>query len=608
MITRQCLDYIKDTVDIYDVVSPYVNLKKCGSNWRGLSPFTSEKTPSFFVMPTKKMFKCFSSGNAGDLFRFIQLKENVSFYEAVEMIADRFNIKLEFENIDKRHSKETSKKKTFFEINEVANNIFVKNFNLNDAFGKKVRSFWENVRNFSLLEAQKYSIGLCKNDEQQLLTELKKYFSLEELKKCGLFYFSSDNYSSFKLRFRYRLTIPIRDIQGRIVGFSARAVPELTSVLTDAKYINSPETEIFHKGNLLFGLYEARLHINECDHFWLVEGQLDVLRCWEKGLTTAVAPQGTAITDTQLQILKRYSSNLYCMLDGDKAGLRAAERLLHMAINAGLDVKYFLLPSGQDPDDFLKNISPETLQNFIKKSGLSIMEFAVKRYLPNSSSMSGRQKANALKNIYEIISNSDLSIIHESFLDEISQLCDLDRRAIGQDFETFLKKKRFSDPLSINNNSIDKIENQSNKINTVESQLIAICIEDPGLAKKISDIIEYDALTKSNLKESTILIKILNEAHEGLWEGINSLNNTKIFSEEERNTACSIFADISFPESIEFLANSCLKTIHIRFFKEKIAEIDKKISKISLDEKDMIRNLHKDRMYLRKRISLFPQI
>lgn len=606
MITRRCLEYIKDTVDIYDVVSPYVNLKKCGSNWRGLSPFTSEKTPSFFVMPAKKMFKCFSSGNAGDLFRFIQLKENVSFFEAVEMIADRFNITLELEKSDKGNNLTKFSKKDFFEINELANAVFRKNFEQNDSFGQKIRKFWQDVRGFSLESAKKNGIGLCKNDEAFILKVLSNKFSLNTIKESGLFYFNSDDLRTFRLRFRYRLTIPIKDIQGRIVGFSARVVPDMTSVLTDAKYINSPETEIFHKGALLFGLNEARLHIEQFGYFWLVEGQLDVLRCWEMGLSTAVAPQGTAITDTQLQILRRYASTIYCLLDGDEAGLRAAERLLPMTVSAGLEVKYYLLPESLDPDSFFKKCTSEFLKKFVQSDGISAMEFVAKCYF--HSSMSGRQKADALQHVYEIISCSDLSIMRESLLDEIAQLCNLDRRAIGQDFDTFIQRKRFNAPLPIQNTSMLKQKKNDTKIDSVESQLLAVCLDNPVLAKKISDIIEFDSLLSVRSVDADLLVKVLNEAHEGMWEGIVSLNNSKSFSEDEKNRAYSILAENYSVDDLKELVNSCLKIIHLRFCKEKIIELDKKFNKISLDEKEMIRNLQRDRMYLRQRMRSFPQI
>jgi DNA primase len=374
------LDHIKNTVDLCDVVSPDVNRKKCGANWRGLSPFNSEKNPSFFAMPAKKMFRCFSSGNAGDIFRFIQLKENVSFSEAIEIIADRFNIPLRFDSKPSGGRPAEFSKRDLFAINELANAIFVKNFQGDDALGQKIRRYWVEVRQFSLETANKHGVGLCKNDEKRLIEALvERKFTAAAIGESGLFYFKDRaDLSAFKLRFRNRLTIPIRDIQGRIVGFAARAVDGITSDGLDAKYVNSPETSIFHKSDILFGLHEARLRIGATDKFWLVEGQLDVFRCWEAGMLTAVAPQGTAITGTQLSTLRRYSPNLSCMLDGDDAGLRAADRLLHMAMAAGLEVKFYILPKGEDPDSFLRENGPDRVSFF--EGGMSAMEFAAKRH------------------------------------------------------------------------------------------------------------------------------------------------------------------------------------------------------------------------------------
>lgn len=609
MITRQCLDNIKETIDIYDIVSPYVNLKKCGANWRGLSPFTTEKTPSFFVIPAKRMFKCFSSGNAGDLFRFIQLKENVSFVEAVEMIANKFNLKLEFDDKNKNDLDVKYSKKDLIEINEIANLIFIRNFNANDPFGVKIKDFWQKTRNFDLNVAKENGIGVCKNDEKFLLEKLSKQFSLSAIKESGLFYFKEDSndLSSFKLRFRFRLTIPIRDIQGRIVGFSARAIPEITSSASDAKYINSPETSIFHKGNLLFGLHQARLHINEANQFWIVEGQFDVLRCWATGILTAVAPQGTAITDTQLSILHRYSPNLNCMFDGDEAGLRAADKLLHMSMSVGLEVKFYILPPSEDPDSFLKSCTQTQIKDFIKSSGMSAMEFAVKRYIPTPSLISGRQKADALQNIYEIIACTNSSIMHESLLDEVAQLCNFNRRAIGQDFNTFYQRKKFNNPLPVKF-SIENSQSKNQKMDSAECQLLAICLDNANIAKKIANILDFEVLASLNSSEGKLLIKLLNEIGEGLWDDINSLNNSEIFSEEEKNVAYSVLAEFNIEEDILKLVNFCLMKLHSRFYRRKINELDKKISKISLDEKDMIRNLQRDRLYLREQVSLYPQI
>jgi DNA primase len=582
-------------------------LKKCGANWRGLSPFNGEKTPSFFVMPEKKMFRCFSSGNAGDIFRFIQLKENVSFLESVEIIANRFNIQLRFDSKSSDNSPMEFSKKDLFAINELANGVFVKNFQSSDISGQKVRNYWSEVRKFSSETANKQGIGLCKNDEKDMINILLKHkISIEAIRQSGLFYFKDEaDLSTFRLRFRFRLTIPIRDIQGRIVGFSARVIEGMSTEISDAKYINSPETPIFHKGNILFGLQEARLHVNDADQFWLVEGQLDVFRCWEIGLLTAIAPQGTAITDAQLSTLRRYSSNLNCMLDGDAAGLRAADKLLRMAMAAGLEVKFYILPKDEDPDSFFKK-QDQDIDSFCK-AGISAMEFAVKYHSPNLSKMSSRQKADALQRIYEIISSSDSSIVHESLLDEVSQICGFDRRALAQDFATFYQRRKFNNPLPIK----FSIENESNsvrKLNSAESQLLSIILSDVNWAKKIAEVVLPELMQASSSPQSTLLAKILNEIAENLWEGMESINNSNTFSEEEKNIAYSALADFNCENDLQFLVNTSISKLYSKFIKEKINELDKKISKISLDERENLRNLQRDRMHLREKLLRPPRV
>ncbi|MDR1255617.1 MAG: DNA primase [Puniceicoccales bacterium] len=607
MIARECLEHMKEAVDICDVISPYVNLKKCGANWRGLSPFNSEKTPSFFVMPARKMFRCFSSGNAGDIFRFIQLKENVSFCEAAEIIANRFNIPLKFDSRSHGDQPAEFSKKDLFTINELANVFFTKSFHGNDAAGQKIRHYWTEVRQFSLETANRQGIGLCKNDEKCLIDALVRHkLPIAAIKQSGLFYAKDeDDVATYRLRFRFRLTMPIRDIQGRIVGFSARIVEGLPAEMLDAKYVNSPETPIFRKSNILFGLHEARLHIGAAEQFWLVEGPFDVFRCWEAGMLTAIAPQGTAIGDAQLSTLRRYSPNLNCLLDGDDAGLRAADRLLPMAMAAGLEAKFYVLPKGEDPDSFFKK-QGKNIALFLE-SGISAMEFAAKRYFPDAAKMSSQNKADALQKVYEIIASSDSSIVHESLLDEVSRIGNFDRRALAQDFATFYQRKKFNSPLPIKS-SIESNNVAVRKLDSAESQLLAIILSDVQLGKKIAAVLDVELVDADASPEAAILVKILSEIAENLWEGMEALNNSATFSEEEKNIAYSVLADFNCEGDPQTFANLSFSTLHSRFIKKKINELNEKISKISLDEKEMLRNLQRDKMYLRGKLLRPPWI
>ncbi|MDR1890710.1 MAG: DNA primase [Puniceicoccales bacterium] len=609
MITRNCIDKIKNSVDIYDVVSPYVMLKRCGINWRGLSPFNQEKTPSFFVMPAKKMFRCFSSGNAGDIFRFVQLKENVSFGDAVEMIAGRFNIPLEFEKSATFEAKPYTKK-TLFELHELVCDFFIKNFYANDARGEKIRRYWVENRKFSLDVARENGIGFAGNDDRALMKKISNAgYSLDAIKASGIFYFrenETDPHRFTIMRFNSRLTIPIRDIQGKIVGFSARLVDGMgqTNNLADAKYINSPATEIFQKGTILFGLDRARQYLEPNDAFWMVEGQFDAMRCWDNGINTAIAPQGTAITDAQLSTLRRYTMRLNCMLDGDGAGLKAAERMLPMAIGAGIDVKFFILPEGHDPDSYFCEDFESRFQT-LQQSAMTGIEFLANRWLIKKN-ITAQEKAEALTKIYEIISVAESAIVQKSYLDELSMAADLDQHAVFQDFKSFLKKKPFSKGLVAATGKTQEKEHQ--KISTAESQLLAIILSNDKIAKQMLDVHEQPFLQNLTSCEGKVLLKVLNEIKEYMWEGIAKLEALPLFSDDEKNLMYSLLAD--FDEDCEPLvvANACLRKLYSDFIKREINKINDSFRKISLDESDSIKTLQKCRLNLREMLKNPPQI
>ena len=607
MISSNCIERIRNSVDIYDLVSPYVTLKKCGANWRGLSPFNHEKTPSFFVMPAKKIFRCFSSGYAGDIFRFIQLKENVSFVDAVEIIAKRFGIPVEYDK-SSHFEKKPYSKNTLYEIHELVCKLFIKNFHADDIIGRKIRQYWTEERKFPLDVALENNIGFARNDAKKIIqTLLDSKFSIESLKASGLFFFKDGESDPFKfgLRFASRLTIPIYDIQGRIVGFSARFINGLTpkSELSDAKYINSPETDIFHKGNLLFGLHRARQYIDEAGEFWLVEGQFDTLRCWMNGLNTAIAPLGTAITDAQLAILRRYTTNVNCLLDGDSAGVKAAGRIIPMAMRAGLDLKLFILPGNNDPDSYFCNDFAKKFEQ-LKKSSMSSIQFLAQKF--SQKNMPAMEKAEVLTEIFETISSANSSIAQESYVAELARDANFDQHALFQDFKKFLDRKKFTDTPPVNPRNVTDIH--KDKLSTAEGQLLAIALTDDNIARQLAKLIDHQFWQTLQSMEGKVLIKILSDVHEKMWNGLNDLDNSDEFSDEEKNLIYSAMVDFEDDFDKISVANMCLKKIFTIFVKNEIAKIDVDIKKISLDETSTLRNLQSTRLKLRESLKNPPKI
>ncbi|MFP6900029.1 MAG: DNA primase, partial [Opitutales bacterium] len=337
---------LKARVPILDVVSTHVKLKRSGKSWVGLSPFSQEKTPSFYVHPDKDMFHCFSTSTGGDAIRFVQLVENLTFIEALETLAHRFNFPVQYEHGSSSEARQSDTMRSIlFALHEEAATWYREHFLAQDRDGEYIRDYWTNQRNFSLDAAEDFKVGFApaKGGLRKLLDQ--KEYSRKAMEESGLFI------AGGRERFRGRLMIPIRETQGRIAAFTARQL-EITP--TDdpahkAKYVNSPDTPIFRKGNLLFNLDKARVQLKEHKSFLLVEGQLDVMRCWEVGAKTAVAPQGTAFTEMQASLLARHQAeSLEVLLDGDTAGRSAALRILPKLLEAGLETTFLELPEDED--------------------------------------------------------------------------------------------------------------------------------------------------------------------------------------------------------------------------------------------------------------------
>ncbi|OHE74442.1 MAG: DNA primase [Verrucomicrobia bacterium GWF2_51_19] len=591
-VTKSCIDNIKRRVNLYDVVSPYVKLVKTGTSWKGLSPFSNEKTPSFFVHPDKGLFKCFSTGVAGDIFRFLELKENLSFTESVVAISERFHIELEYED---GVSKETiSDQKQLYGLHEEATAFFEKAFWANTTGGAFIQKYWAG-RHFQPELAKEFRIGFADVDDREFLKTIEGRFPAKTLEESGLFYARKDASRSLRLRFRGRLMIPIRDIQGRTIAFSSRQL-EITpndDPAHEAKYVNSPETPIFTKGHLLFNLDKARKHVQQTDCIWLVEGQLDTLRCFEKGLLTTVAPQGTAITESQLSLIRRYTTQLKCLLDGDGAGQRAAFRVLPMALKAGLEIEFYPLPPEEDPDTFFQK-SNDVLA-LLHKMRRSPMAFALDFLMAGKKDLSPGQKSTVLESIYEILAELSSVVTQEDYLHEVGQLLHIDFSSVLTDFKTFLRNQKqvFSAESNFSEKKVDK--NEKGKLTTAEYQLLLITLNDHTLATKIAQILNPEWIDDASL-EGLLLRKILADISEDLWHGSDDLEGL-FQTEEERNHLYGMLGETLPFEDNREAANQCIRTLFRSFLKAQMHHLDQQIE--SADETLKLQ-LSRERLSLRK--------
>ncbi|MEO0797179.1 MAG: DNA primase [Verrucomicrobiota bacterium] len=438
-IKESCIDEVRARASLVELVQDYTQLKRAGSEWKGLSPFTNEKSPSFFVNDGKNVFHCYSTDEKGDVFRFLELKEHLSFVEAVEFLARRFSVSLEYEQETEGQRANRGLRQELYALHDLAANYFRTCFETDGDEGVSIRDYWTNSRGFTIETAVEFKIGYAPADDGDcLLKKLRKRFSSEVIRESGLYYHreSDRNLKWAKARFQGRLMIPILDAQGRCCAFTARqtAATPPEDPAREAKYVNSPETRIFKKGRLLFNLDRARRSIREGDAFLMVEGQLDAIRCHSVGLLNAIAPQGTAVTADQLTMLRRYSSNLNVLLDGDSAGRKAGYRLLAESLKSGLDLTFLSLPESSDPDELLRERGARAIDE-LSEAPLSAMEIAVQSLLPKTTEASARAKGVALDEIYKLLINVDEITVREGYLKEVARLINVKFSSAQKDAE-----------------------------------------------------------------------------------------------------------------------------------------------------------------------------
>src|SRR3954468_24567668 len=390
VIKPTCVRDLKLRVNLADVVARTVTLRKAGgTRLKGLRPFHQEKTPSFHVDPDKGFYKCFGCGKPGDAITFVRETEQLNFSEAIEALGKRFGVVIEYEEGSGGPShEERSLRQEIFDLHDAVAEHFHQAFKAKDANGDFFRTYWLEKRRFAMELADEFKIGAADEAGSGLGALLmRKKYSEEALRRCGLFFIYDDaqiTIGALRPRFRGRLMIPIRDHQGRVVAFTARQTertPE-DDPAREAKYVNSPETPIFIKGNLLFNLDRARTNVGDGKPFVLVEGQLDAPRCWSVGLKSAIAPQGTSITESQLILLRRYSPQVECFFDSDSAGQKAALRFLPMALKAGLEVRFLMLAGAEKLDpDLLFLEKGLAAYDEVRRGAMSAMAFACRATL-----------------------------------------------------------------------------------------------------------------------------------------------------------------------------------------------------------------------------------
>lgn len=379
MISKETITRIMDAADIVDVVKDFVTLKKAGINYKGLCPFHNEKTPSFVVSPAKQLCKCFSCGKGGNVVHFIMEHEQMTYPEALRFLAKRYNIEIEEKELSPEEKAAETERESMLILNEWARDYFI-DILWNHADGRAIGMAYFRERGFRDDIIKKFQLGFCLPGKTNMAhTALSKGYKKEFLLKTGLCYETQDQH--LVDRYHGRTIFPIHSVSGRIVAFGGRILQTNSKV---AKYVNSPESEIYHKSHELYGLFFAKHAIIKENRCFLVEGYTDVISMHQSGIENVVASSGTSLTEGQIRLLHRFTENITILYDGDSAGIKASLRGIDMLLAEGLNIKVLLLPDGDDPDSFARKHTAKEYKDFIESHQVDFIKFKTNLLLQES--------------------------------------------------------------------------------------------------------------------------------------------------------------------------------------------------------------------------------
>lgn len=427
MISQKTIDQIFSTIRVEEIIGEYVQLKRAGSNFKGLSPFQDEKSPSFVVSPSKQIWKDFSSGKGGSAITFLMEIEGFTYPEALRHAAKKYGIEIEEDKIEysEEQKKAQSERELLYKIHEVANNYFQEILWENEE-GKAIGLSYFRERELREDIIKKFQLGYSP-EQKDAFTKYaqEKGYEKELLEKSGLSIFPENAPNGID-RFRDRVIFPIHSFSGRVLGFGARI---LKSNIKTAKYLNSPETEIYHKSNVLYGLSQSKQAISKENLCLLVEGYMDVIAMHQCGIENVVASSGTALTTEQIKLIKRLTENVTILFDGDTAGIKASFRSIDMLLTEGMNIRVMLFPDGDDPDSFARKHPREYVEDFIKNKAKDFIDFKAEVLLKEANN-DPIKKAEAIRDIVKSIGFVPNALKQEVYMKQVSNQFGLSEKAL----------------------------------------------------------------------------------------------------------------------------------------------------------------------------------
>ncbi|MFD0700267.1 DNA primase [Myroides pelagicus] len=423
MISKSTIDAVFDAARVEEVIGDFVHLKKSGSNYKGLSPFVNEKTPSFMVSPVKQIWKDFSSGKGGNAISFIMEHEHFSYPEAIRYLAKKYGIEIEETEQSQEEKELLNEKESMFVVSEYAKKYFQDTL-LYSEEGKAIGLSYFKERGFTEQTIQEFGLGYSPDKWEAFTSDaLGKGYSLEYLEKTGLTIVKEDRKFD---RFKGRVMFPIMSMSGRVLGFGGRI---LTNDKKAAKYLNSPESDIYHKSKILYGISHAKQEIAKKDNCFLVEGYTDVIQMYQAGIKNVVASSGTALTPDQIRLVNRLTKNITMLYDGDAAGIRASFRGVDLILEAGMNVRVCPLPEGEDPDSFARRYTLEQLEKYFAENATDFIRYKA-NMLMDEAKNDPIKKADLIRDMVLSISKIPDHIQREIYVQECARIMDISEEVL----------------------------------------------------------------------------------------------------------------------------------------------------------------------------------
>ena len=557
MITKETIDKVYEAARVEEVIGDFVQLKRAGSNFKGLSPFSDERSPSFMVSPAKGIWKDFSSGKGGNAIAFLMEHSQFTYPEAIRFLAKKYNIEVEETELSEEDKVVANEKESLFLVSEFASKYF-QDMLLNSEEGKAIALSYFKERGFTNDTIKKFSLGYSPNQWDALTKEaLGKGYKLEFLEKTGLTIVGEDKQFD---RFKGRVMFPIQSMSGRVLGFGGRI---LTNDKKAAKYLNSPESDLYHKSKVLYGIFHAKQAIAKQDNCYLVEGYTDVIQMHQAGIENVVSSSGTALTPDQIRLINRLTKNVTVLFDGDAAGLRASIRGIDLILEEGMNVRVCTFPDGEDPDSFAKKTPLQDLIQYFEDNAMDFIQFKASLLMKGAKN-DPIKKADLIRDMVASISKIPDRIKREVYIKETSRIMDISEDVL---FNTLaqLVKKDISDlgkKLKEEQTAFEVVKNENPVVTAnidIQYELEHKIIEILLIYGNVEDEFE-DVLLKANEK--------------GEMEEVKEMNKYKVYQR--------IF--LSLQEDETELANPLFKNIYndlITYFNQnETFELEKYLSQL----------------------------